>query len=224
MTLTDVAYTKRIAMIHGGSYPQLATLKDPALAAFDVRGIYALDMTQASLDDVDSLIIADRLHPRALEAVKDAVARFAQNPEHKLVFFGEDTPVLLSGSGGAGGAGGLEWNTAPTNFWAWRTGDDVGIRLVNTTNPMWAYFNHASVHWHFHGSYVVPKDAVSLVDYEPVEGDDPAAKSGSIMYFDGHSYPAPMLVTTMDPVFHHGAGFMPGATQLLYRCLRWLEA
>ncbi|MER2133130.1 MAG: hypothetical protein ABS910_00455 [Arthrobacter sp.] len=36
--------------------------------------------------------------------------------------------------------------------------------------------------------------------------------------------PARLLVTIMDPVYYHGSGFIPGATQLPYSILRWATA
>lgn len=43
------------------------------------------------------------------------------------------------------------------------------------------------------------------------------------MYYDAGTFPAEVVVSTMDASFHHGSGFMPGATQLMYRMLHWLR-
>nr|MDK8534707.1 hypothetical protein [Gleimia europaea] len=43
-----------------------------------------------------------------------------------------------------------------------------------------------------------------------------------LLYHDNVTFPAELVVSTMDATYHHGAGFMPGATQLLYRMLEWL--
>jgi hypothetical protein len=41
------------------------------------------------------------------------------------------------------------------------------------------------------------------------------------LFVDETNHRGRLLVTTMDPVYHHGSGFMPGATQLLYSALHW---
>ena len=82
---------------------------------------------------------------------------------------------------------------------------------------MWKYYTDEALHWHFHGALYPPQGAVPLVVLE--EG---AEEDGAIIYYDNATFPAELVVTTMDPCYHHGAGFMPGATQLLYRSLRWL--
>ena len=64
---------------------------------------------------------------------------------------------------------------------------------------------------------VATAGAVSLVELHTESGE----VDGSILYLDEQSTPGRLLVTTMDPVYHHGSGFMPGATQLLYSSLHW---
>jgi hypothetical protein len=51
------------------------------------------------------------------------------------------------------------------------------------------------------------------------EGLDPPK---AIIYHDLASFKAELVAMTMDPTYHHGCGFMPGATQLVYRLLDWL--
>jgi hypothetical protein len=45
----------------------------------------------------------------------------------------------------------------------------------------------------------------------------------ALLYYDHVSFPAELVVSSMDASYHHGSGFMPGASQLLYRMLRWLS-
>ncbi len=58
---------------------------------------------------------------------------------------------------------------------------------------------------------------MSLADLHTVDGE----RDGSILFVDETNHRGRLLVTTMDPVYHHGSGFMPGATQLLYSALHW---
>lgn len=109
----------------------------------------------------------------------------------------------------------------PTIFWWWRTGEDSRIRRTSVDHPAAAWFTDKSLTWHYHGVLDPPAGAVSLVDLHTTDDE----VDGSLLYVDEVSTPGRLLVTTMDPVYHHGSGFMPGAmpgaTQLLYSVLRW---
>lgn len=105
----------------------------------------------------------------------------------------------------------------PTIFWWWRTGEDSRIRRTSVDHPAAAWFTEKSLTWHYHGVLDPPAGAVSLVDLHTTDDE----VDGSLLYVDEVSTPGRLRVTTMDPVYHHGSGFMPGATQLLYSVLRW---
>ena len=46
---------------------------------------------------------------------------------------------------------------------------------------------------------------------------------GSILYEDCVSTPGRMLVTSLDPCYHHGSYFMPATTRFLRGFLPWLQ-
>ncbi|MFD4441960.1 hypothetical protein ACFWPK_19515 [Nocardia sp. NPDC058519] len=198
----------RVAFVHGGTHAQLATLADPALAPYRIRPVHIRKLEPVALADADVVVVSDRLRPDLLiprsPVLLECLARGAT-----MVVFGEN------------GVGewlpGVQEESRPTNFWWWRTGEDHRIRLRAPHHPAWPYFADRSVIWHFHGVLKPPQGAVSLVDLETVTGE----RDGSLLYLDELSTPGRLLVTTMDPVYHHGSGFMPGATQLLYSAMQW---
>lgn len=198
----------RIAFLHGGSHAALATLADPALLPYRMEPLHVRTGDPAGLAGVEVVIVADRLRPdllvRWVEAVRDRLDAGAT-----VVVFGEnDLSRLLPGVGLA---------PRETNFWWWRTGEDAGIRRTETDHPADAFFSDRALIWHFHGALAPPAGAVSLVDLHLPDG----SLDGSLLYIDEVSSAGRLLVTTMDPVYHHGSGFMPGATQLLYSTLHW---
>lgn len=69
--------------------------------------------------------------------------------------------------------------------------------------------------WHHHGHFTPAPGAVSLVDH--VDG-------GSIFYDDRVSTRGRMLVTSLDPFYHHGSHFMPTTTRFLDGFLPWLHS
>lgn len=198
-----------LAFVHSGSYFHLADLADPAIAAFNPRPVYAPDMQPGELATADAVYLGCRQHP-------EVMARMA--PEILAVLARPGTKVVIGGENQVGSwLPGVREEYRETVFWAWRTGQDTTRRLVHPEHAMWRHLNRAAVDWHHHGALYPPEGATPLVILN--EG---AEETGCIIYHDAASFAGQVVVTTMDPSYHHGSYFMPGATQLLYRLLRWL--
>lgn len=198
----------RMAMLHCGGHAQLATLADPALQPYGIRSVHARTAPADALDDADVVVVADRIRTDLLTPWAPAVRARAE----------AGATVVILGENSVG-----DWwpdareQVRPTIFWWWRTGEDSRIRRTDTDHPGAAWFADKALIWHYHGVLDPPEGAVSLVDLHTPDGE----RDGSLLYIDEVSTPGRVLVTTMDPVYHHGSGFMPGATQLLYSALRW---
>lgn len=199
----------RIAMLHGGTFWQLATLEDPALMPYHIRPLYLPDLEDRQLADIDIdiLVVADRLRAAHLRPWTSRIMDIA-HAGGTVIVLGENEvhPWLPCRS----------FETRPTNFWWWRTGDDSGLRLRNRDHIAWQYLNEHAAIWHYHAVIHPPEGAVSLVDLEEEGGI-----AGSTLYVDDVSTAGRLIVSTSDPVYHHGSGFMPGATQQLYCLLRY---
>lgn len=221
---------KTIAFIHSGSFFHLADLRDPALKAYDVRGVYAPEMHEHSLDGCDALFLGARQHPDIMNRIAPFVIEFMRRPGVKTYIDGENNVGAW--------LDGVEESHRGTNFWAWRTGENLGRTSVNKEHPVWGYLSEEAVHWHYHAVLNPPKGATPLVVLEVLEDHqdsdhlDPwgghylaiPGHQNVLLYHDSVSFPSEVIVSTMDCSYHHGAGFMPGATQLLYRMLRWLSS
>ncbi|WP_210244100.1 hypothetical protein [Arthrobacter yangruifuii] len=201
----------RIGLLHCGAFQPLRTLADPALAPYRIEPVYLPEADPAQLADLDVLIVGDRLHQGQLARFVPAILAALQDPGKTVIVLGENkVEQWLPGIG---------YSFRPTVFWMWRTGEDNGTRLRLPEDPLWEFFTPWSVSWHHHGLLHPRPGARSLVVME-----EDGAESGSLLYMDEVNQPARLLVTTMDPVYHHGSGFMPGASQLLYSLLRWVTA
>ncbi|MER7796035.1 hypothetical protein [Microbacterium sp. NPDC096154] len=198
-----------LAYLHNGTFSQLTTFRDPALAPYRIREVYLPDMQPGDLDDVDGLIVADRIHSGLLRRHAEDILRVAHRGG-VLVVFGENWVHTWMPD--------VVWEPGVTNFWWWRTGEDHGMRPRNLQDPAWEFFSEGSLIWHHHGTLTPPAGAVPLVAVEE-DGVD----IGCIAYVDRVSTAGEILVTTPDPCFHHGAAFMKGATQLLYSAVRWVD-
>ena len=60
----------------------------------------------------------------------------------------------------------------------------------------------------------MPEGATSLID---------VAGTGSVLYDDCATTPGRMIVTALDPMYHHGSHFMPATTRFLDGFLPWLR-
>lgn len=198
----------RMAMLHCGSHAQLATLADPALEPYGIRPVHVRTGSALDLDDADVVIVADRIRTDLLTSWAPTLRTCAEAGA-SLVILGEN-------SVGTWWPGAHE-QTRPTIFWWWRTGEDSRIRRTHTDHPGAGWFADKALIWHYHGVLTPPEGAQSVVDLLTPDGDP----DGSLLYLDEVSTPGRVMVTSMDPVYHHGSGFMPGATQLLYSALRW---
>ncbi|MDR2374052.1 MAG: hypothetical protein LBD77_08150 [Bifidobacteriaceae bacterium] len=200
----------RIGFLHPGSFYHLADLADPALTAHDLVDLYAPELTAEALAGIDALFVACRQHPAVMARNAPLVVDFLRQDGHRVVIGGENgIGTWLPGA--------CE-EPRETNFWAWRTGEDTTRRSVNTDHPIWRYFTDAALHWHHHGALTVPDGATPLVILD--EGITPPK---AVIYHDAVSFPSELIAMTPDPTYHHGCGFMPGATQLVYRLLEWLS-
>ncbi|WP_265690069.1 hypothetical protein [Streptomyces griseolus] len=201
-----------LGFLHGGSFHQLAALRDPAVRAWRPREIYLPEAREADFDGLDTLVVSDRLHPVLLARAAPALLRVA-HAGGTVVVLGENTLT--------GWLPGLRGSLpAETNFWWWRTGEDSGVRRNHEDHEAWEFLSTRSVRWHYHGLLEPPEGATALVHTVREREGDPE-RAQVLLYEDRVSTAGRLIVTTMDPVYHHGSRFMPGATELLYGLLRW---
>lgn len=199
----------RIGLLHCGTYPALAALQDPALRANEVEGVYLPDAEPETILDYDVIIVSDRLPGVQRRIVETTSERIMQDPSKTLVVLGQnDVQEWIPDVG---------FTFRRPVFWKWRTGEDTGTRARSTDHPFWDFFDLDALSWHNHGLLQTPPGATSLVVVE-----EDGHEQGTVVFLDEVNQPARLLVTTMDPVYHHGSGFMPGATRMLYGLLRWV--
>lgn len=197
--------------LHDGAYYQLATLADLAEAGYRVRPVYLRDLVDGldSLAETDRLLVADRLHPELWARVAEDCVDVARR----------GGTVFISGENDLSSIPGVHLIPSGTNFWWWRTGEDPGIDVRETTEPLQRHLVPRAQRWHYHGVLTVPDHAAVLSHHRDTGPDWPA---GALLVVDRHSTSGVLAVTTMDPVYHHGSRFMPGASLLIHGVVRWL--
>ncbi len=120
---------------------------------------------------------------------------------------------------------GVRWTFRPTNFWWWlERGADPGLRIAAPAHPLFAHLAAADTAWHFHGVLHPPDGAERLVVVEDPAAGDAGGDAGCLLYDDRVSAPGRLIVSTLDPFYHHGSHFMPATTRFLDGFLARTEA
>lgn len=197
----------RIAFIDGGTYYHHATWHDPAFTPHFGRNIYIRDLPTADLHDLDCLWIASRHDPRDLILARATLSAFLRAGK-MLVVMGE--------TGVEQWLDGVTWRPGVVNFWWWLEKDaNSGLRIAAPDHGLFRYLTLADATWHRHGGLTPPPGGMSLID---------AQDDGCILFDAMLENGGRMIVTTLDPCYHHGSYFMPATTRFISGMLAWLKA
>lgn len=197
----------RIVAVDGGTYFHHATLGDPRFAPYFSDLVYAPELAGSRhWQDADCLFVASRQDPAWLQAAGQAIGDFLAAGK---------TLVVMGDNAAESWVPGVRWRPAEVNFWWWLTpGADSGLRLAAPEHALFQHLTLADATWHQHGYLDLPAGAQSLVD---------RAAGGSILYEDRVSTAGRIIVTTLDPCYHHGSNFMPATSRFLAGFLPWLQ-
>ncbi|WP_269586194.1 hypothetical protein [Roseibium sp. Sym1] len=195
----------QLAVLDAGTYYHHRTIYEPRYRSFFDRIIYTRDLPQTDLCDVDILLVSCRTDPSVLGPCKDRIADFLSKGK---------TVVAMGSTGHPSWLPNVDWTDTPTNFWWWKEGEEIGLKIAAPDHPLFSHLSLADVTWHYHGYFQVPADARSLVD---------VGNTGSIFYEDTVSTPGKLLITSLDPMYHHGSHFMPATTRFLDGFLPFLK-
>jgi hypothetical protein len=196
----------RIAALDSGTYYHHRTLyEDRYRDAFDAV-IYARRLGAADLSSIDVLVVSCRTDPSLLVPHRDTLAGFLD---------GGGTLVAMGSTGPHQWLDRVVWTDTPTNFWWWKEGGSLGLSCVVPDHPLFAHITLEDATWHHHGHFAPPPGARSLID---VDG------GGSILYEDRVTTNGTLIVTALDPMYHHGSHFMPATTRFLDGFLPFLKA
>ncbi len=200
-----------LAILDGGThYHREAIYGDRYRSLFD-RAIYVPDLVPADLEDVGLLIVPDRIDPVLLRRHKALLDDFLRRGRTLVVLGGNEAETWVPG---------VDWEFRPLNYWWWLDKDAVPVQQLAT--PEHELFHHlpfADTIWHFHGILLPPTGAKALITVpgDPGNGD----LGGALIYEDCVTTPGRLIISTLDPFYHHGSHFMPAATRFLDGFLNW---
>lgn len=191
----------RLVATNAGTYYQIETLEGARYRDhFDA--VITPEEIGTALRPDDALFVTCRTPPQRLIAQSAAIAAHLA-AGGTVIAMGESRNDLW--------LPGIDFTPVPTNWWWWRTpGADLGVRRSDDDHPLLAGLDHRDVTWHLHGHYRPPAGATVLVR-------DGAGQA--VLYEDRVTTPGRLIVTSLDPAYHHGSRFMPATTRFLDRFL-----
>jgi hypothetical protein len=203
-----------LAVLDGGTSYHHETIRGERYRGLFDRVIYAPELTGADLAEVGLLIVPDWLHPLLLQRHAGTLVDFLESGR-TLVVFGKTAAETW--------APGVKWSWRPTNFWWWLgKGAQPPSRLARPEHELFQFVPFENTIWHFHGVLYPPPgaDALIVVPADPEGRDD----GGALLYDDRVTTKGRLIVSTLDPFYHHGSNFMPATTRFLDGFLPWARA
>lgn len=198
--------TARIFAIDGGTYFHHHALRGPRYRDCFDRLIDIRVLLEADLAQCDVLVVTCRSHPGKLREARATFERFLAHGGTVVAMGETQSHTWLPG---------FEWSYRPTNFWWWREpGAEAGYETRSPTHAFFTHLKLADTVWHYHGVLQPPAHAQRLIDLQH--------DAGCLLFEDTVTTAGRMIVTTLDPFFHHGSHFMPATTRFLDGFMPWL--
>lgn len=190
----------RLIAINAGTYYHIQTLEGPRYReAFDLA--IAPERIGSVLTPEDILFVTCRTPPQRMIGQRGLLAAHLA-AGGTIVAMGESRSDLWLPQ--------VAFTPTDTNWWWWLTpGADLGVRRAGK-HSLLDGMSDADVTWHLHGHFHPPAGTQVLVR----DGEGRA-----IAYEDRVSTPGRMIITSLDPCYHHGSHFMPATTRFLDRFL-----
>lgn len=196
----------RLIATSAGTYYHIESLEAERYARF-FDDVLAPEQLVDALRPSDCLFVPCRTPPQRMIGQKDVVAAHLA-AGGTVIAMGESRSDLWGPA--------IVFHERPTNWWWWlEPGADLGNRVTAPSHPLMHGIGRDDVTWHLHGHFDVPEGATVLA--EDRDGQ-------AIAYVDEVSTPGRLVVTSLDPMYHHGSHFMPATTRFLDKFLPNLKA
>lgn len=196
-----------ILVIHPGTYYHIESFESPRYAHYFDRLVRPEDLAEVRLEEFNVVLIPCRMPADRMEPHKEQLRAYLDQGGTIIATGESDSQLFLPG---------ITFTPQPTNFWWWLTpGADLGVRVAAREHSLFQYLGEKDVTWHLHGWFDVPEGAEVLVT-----GDT----GKPILYIDEVTTAGRMVITSLDPFYHHGSHFMPATTRFLDGFLPWMRA
>lgn len=194
-----------IIAINAGTAYHIESLEGPRYRHVFDRIIRPEDLGAVDLDEYGALLVPCRTPAH----------RMIPNADRLLAYLDRGGTIIAMGEcHSERWLPGIRFTPLETNWWWWLEPDgDLGVKIASPEHALFAKLGPRDLAWHLHGYFDTPPGAeVLLTD-----------SNGRVMlYTDEVSTRGRMILTSLDPFFHHGHHFMPATTRFLDGFLAWL--
>lgn len=195
-----------ILTIHPGAYYHIESLESDRYAGYFDQLVRPEDLGDIRLEDFSVVLVPCRT----------PADRMVPHKQRLLAYLDQGGTIIATGESHSElWLPGIEFTGQDTNYWWWLEKDgDLGVRVARPGHSMFQYLGESDVTWHLHGWFRVP-DGVEVL---AINGE-----GNPILYVDEVTTRGRMIITSLDPFYHHGSRFMPATTRFLDGFLPWMR-
>lgn len=194
-----------IALIVNGTPYQNRFLEEQEFKYLYNDVIHIRTLSSYDLSCYDTILLSCRLDIQLLKQHRQIFLNFLKQGK-RLVIFGEVLDQWFPH---------IHWEDSEVNFSWWvRPNGDLPLSPDYQTHSLYEYLKVDDMKWHYHGTFAPPNGAKSLLN---------TPDGRSIFYIDDINFNGELIVTSLDPMFHIGLGFINQAKPFLHGLGQWLR-
>lgn len=198
-------FNNKIAILTNGMTFHNRFFAMPEYRDFYDDVIHIEDLHKTDLSGYDTLIVTDRL----------SIPHLKRNQAKLIVFINSGRRLFIFGEVLDNWFPTIDWQDSVVNFSWWvKPQGDLPLVERNEYHDLYEYVTLKDMKWHYHGTFQPPAGAFSLVDND---------EGRSIFYVDNTSFKGELVVTTLDPIFHIGLGFIDQTKPFMAGLTKWLR-
>lgn len=197
----------KIAALDSGTAYHISSFYTKPFKDFLYKTIYLPNLDIDDLKDVDILIVSCSSSVEQILKHKNIFYEFLAKKKFLVVMGRNEAQLWLND---------VVFADLPFNFWWWLDKNNkIDLKPACLDYGLFKYIDFKDMVWHYHGGYEKIKGCISVIEHISLDK--------SIFLEMPDYYGGRLILTSLDPFFHHGNFFMPNATKLGGALLKYLS-
>jgi len=196
-----------IAALDSGTAFHIVSLNHKPFNKYFKKVIYIKDFTFEQLKDIDILIVTCSSSIEQILKHQDIFYRFLKQGKTLVVMGRNEVNLWLKD---------IKELDMPFNYWWWLDKkEQIDLKVNEPKHKLFDYIKFENMVWHYHNGFEIPKNATNVIQHKTLDR--------SIFFELKDYYGGKLIVTSLDPFYHHGSFFMPNATKFGFGLLNYLS-